>query len=152
MKSVLRKVVTAAGLMLSMMVFALCLILWTRGLRFEVFVRRSALVIENGQELKGVHVFRGAKARVLITFPDRRSAPMIYFPDYQEVGDCNGETFLDLGAFGLQKHPLNEPYPCAGRGKQEIQQDIRGTATSLSFNYWNWQTQPSRTRRLEIQW
>src|SRR5215467_10102909 len=108
------------------------------GDRYELFVRRSARVFQDGHELGGAHVFKGPQDRLLLTLASRRSAPLIYLPDYREVLACNSRTFLDAGFIGLQKRSRDGPYPCAGSDKQELKQDVTYSTGTLGFNTWDW--------------
>jgi hypothetical protein len=119
------------------------------GDKYELFVRRSARVFQDGHELPGAHLFKGPQGRLLLTLASRRSAPLIYLPDYREVLECNTQTFLDAGIFGLQKRSRDGRYPCAGRGKQELEQDVKYSDGALGFNRWS-NARPYAICRMEI--
>src|SRR5262249_2702034 len=120
------------------------------GDRYELFVRRSARVFQDGHELRGAHVFKGPQDRLLLTLASRRSAPLIYTPDYREILECNSKTFLDAGIIGLQKRSRDGHYPCAGSDKQELKQDVTYSDSALGFNAWNWDAPGYPICRMEI--
>jgi len=124
---------------------------WRNGDVYELYVRRSAQVLRDGKELPGAEVFKGSKGHILVTFPSHRSAPYIYLPESKDVGECNPNTFVSLGAFGLQKHTRDGRYPCGGSTKQEIQQDLTNSDTALAFNIWELEKR-SVLQRIEIRW
>jgi hypothetical protein len=146
-----RKVIQIAAAVLLTIGAALVIAAWRSGDRCEVYLRQRAHVFEDGQEIAGARVFKAASGKVLLTFPDYPSVPFIFFPEDLEVGECNSQTFLNLGIIGLQEYDRGGFYPCAGSGKQEIKQDIVSSATSLGFNYWKNTLSPT-VGRVEIRW
>ena len=87
---------------------------WRKGDSYELCLRHSADVFQDGRQLDGARVFRGSNGHVVLTLPSRPSAPYIYWPEVGDVGDCNPHMFLNLVAFGFQKHTRDGQYPCAG--------------------------------------
>jgi hypothetical protein len=111
MSRVVKAVLVTGGLLAAVGVFLL-VAAWRSGDAYELYIRRSARVSQDGHELAGARVFKSSNGHLLLTLPSRRSAPLIYFPEVpQDVGDCNSHTFLDAVVFGLQKHSRDGHYP-----------------------------------------
>ena len=96
-RSVKPKVVIA-GLLAALAAYFLVAV-WRSGDACELYIRRSARVFQDGHELADARVFKGQHGHLLLTLRTHRSAPLIYFPEVQEVGECNSKTFLDLVVF-----------------------------------------------------
>jgi hypothetical protein len=133
----MRRVKTAAIIAAELLGAFILVLVSASGDRYELFVRRSARVFQDGHELPDAHIFKGPQGRLLLTLDSRRSAPLIYAPDYREVLECNAQTFLDAGIFGLQKRSRDGRYPCAGSGKQELEQNVAYSNGTLGFNRWS---------------
>jgi hypothetical protein len=142
-------IITTASLFTVVGVFLVAV--WRNGDAYELYTPRKAHVVQDGRAIAGARVFTGTKGHVLVTLPSRSSALYIYLPESQEVGDCNSHTFFNFFVFGLQKHTQDGHYPCAGRGKQEVLQNLTHSDASLAFNYWDLE-KPSVVQRLEIRW
>jgi hypothetical protein len=115
---------------------------------YELYIRRSAHVSKDGQELAHARVFKGSKGHLLLMADSMYPRPLIYWPEVNDVGDCNASTFLDAVVFGLQKHSRDGHYPCAGGGKQELHLNIALSDDTLAFNTWDWNSE--RISRIEI--
>lgn len=159
MKSRLRKFIAAISSVTLLLGVVLVADAWHNRDWFEIFIPHPASVFEDGKQVTDVHVFRSAKGIVLIRFSTDHSTPFLYIPGDQEVLQCNTGTFLDLGAFGIQKRDMDGYYPCAGAGKQEIEQNVKTTENSLAFSHWGYyrihpydRTETQVVRRLEVRW
>jgi hypothetical protein len=143
----MRRAIVAALAAVSLAAVALCIV-WLRQNSVEVYVRFSGRVTDAHSAVGGARTFRAKHGHLLTTMPESRSAPYIYLPEVGQVLLCNSNTFLSLGVAGLQKRDRDGRYPCAGSGKQELQQQIERTETSLAFNSWR----NGKPARIQVSW
>jgi hypothetical protein len=127
---------------------AFAVAMWGSEDTYELYIRSSARVWKDGQELADARVFKGSKDHLLLMVDSDDRSPLIYLPESEDVGACNPSTFVNAVVFGLQKHSRDGHYPCAGSGKQELIQNIAHSEVAVAFNAWDWNSK--KTCRIEI--